>query len=350
MPYRGSFLEFILIQLFQAPKLPAQLPHSLAGRTGIIVGATVGLGQSAAEQLLARGLTHLIIGARSLSRGEAAKARIQSANPQATIEIWEIDLESYASTIAFCRRAEELKRIDFAILSAALATAQHKVAKETGHEQSMQINVWSTCLAAFLLTPLIAEKHKANLALYKDGFVPKVTIISSDVHLWAKAPLNVKTGPVLAHFDNPKNFDPNERYQETKLFEILFHQYFVREVLPKGTDYPVVINSLSPGLCTDTDLIREATGLALLHYQLLRALLAWKVDVGARTYIDAVALRGKEGQGKYYSGAKLLPILPAVDAEEGRTVQKKVWEELVEDWKKYGVDVDGVLKRIQTSA
>src|SRR5690606_22459049 len=112
-------------------------------------------------------------------------ARIQAANPQATIEIWELELESYASTIAFCRRAEGLKRIDFAILSAALAPAVHKVAEETGHEKAMQINVWSTCLAAFLLTPSIAEKHKANRELYKDGFVPKVTIISSDVHFWA---------------------------------------------------------------------------------------------------------------------------------------------------------------------
>src|SRR5690606_18092601 len=103
----------------------------------------------------------------------------------------------------------------------------------------------------------IAEKHKANRELYKDGFVPKVTIISSDVHFWAKVPLTVKDEKVLAYFDNEKHFDQQERYQETKLFEVLFHQYFVREVLPKGTDYPVVINSLSPGLCKDTELVQN---------------------------------------------------------------------------------------------
>ncbi|RPA80901.1 NAD(P)-binding protein [Ascobolus immersus RN42] len=350
MPFRGSFFELMLIQLFQAPNLPKQLPHSLTGRTGIIVGATVGLGESAAQQFLARGLTHLIIGSRSLSRGEAAKARIQSANPSAKIEVWEIDLESYASTIAFCKRCEGLNRIDFAILSAALAPTKFRTVEETGHELGMQINVWSTCLAAFLLMPLLAEKFNANKSLYKDGFVPKVTIISSDVHLWAKGPLKKIEGSVLAHFDDPKNFDSYERYQETKLFEILFHQYFAKEVLPKGRDYPVVINSLSPGLCTDTGLIREMTGFDLVYMNILRALFAWRAEVGARTYLDATLLRGKEGQGEYYSGAQILPIVPAVFTEDGQRTQRNVWEGLVEDWKKHGVDVDGVLSRIQKSA
>lgn len=355
-PYRESFVRFVISQLFQAPKLPSKLPYSLDGRTGIIVGATTGIGYEAAVQFLELGLSTLIIGARNAStRGEALKNKLLASakNSKARIEVWDIDLESYESIISFTERAErELPRIDFVNLSAAVATATYRTSKGSDDKElSIQVNVYAIALATLLFTPIVASKFKANQSLYTDGYTPAITIVNSDIHFWIPLPQTPKDGEsVLAYYNSKEFFSKEDQYARTKLLELYFHQYFTKHILPEATDFPIAINAINPGLNTDTDLIKETTGADRRNIETLRLLIAWKPAVGARTYIDAAVIKGKASHGKYLDGNNVSTLRPQIINEDGQKVQKAVWNDLVTDWKKHGIDYEGAIRKIQAFA
>lgn len=60
----------------------------------------------------------------------------------------------------------------------------------------------------------------------------------------------------------------------------------------------------------------------------MKFFLARTAEVGARTLVHA-ALAGKESHGMYLSDCKVEEPGENVTSEEGRRVQKVVWEELV---------------------
>jgi retinol dehydrogenase-12 len=53
----------------------------------------------------------LIIGVRTVSKGEAAKAAILKSNPSSKtdIDVWLLEMESFDSVLAFGKRAQELE-------------------------------------------------------------------------------------------------------------------------------------------------------------------------------------------------------------------------------------------------
>ena len=113
---------------------------TLASKVAIITGANAGLGYEAARQLLGLGLSHLIMAVRSPEKGEVAAAKLRQYAPEAKLEVWKLDMCSYASIQQFAERVgRELTRLDFAILNAGLVKAGFELVGETGHEESMQV-------------------------------------------------------------------------------------------------------------------------------------------------------------------------------------------------------------------
>ncbi len=72
----------------------------LTGRVAVVTGGNGGLGLQTVRQLAAHG-AQVIIGARNLAKGEAARKLIESEVPEASIEIRSLDLGSLASVAAF---------------------------------------------------------------------------------------------------------------------------------------------------------------------------------------------------------------------------------------------------------
>lgn len=135
----------------------------------------MGLGFEASRQLLRLGLSHLIMGVRSQTKGDAAADALRREFPGSNISIWLLDHESYDSIRAFVSRCETFPRIDFAILNAAVAKHGFTAVIATGHETMMQVNNLSTVLLAILLLPVLKAKRKAT------NKPPVLSLVGSDL-------------------------------------------------------------------------------------------------------------------------------------------------------------------------
>lgn len=152
------------------------------GKTVIVTGANVGLGREAARHFCRLGAARVILGCRDLDKGRAAGADIEESTSRAgVVDVWQLDLGSFESVRAFCRRAEaELDRLDVVIENAGVAIGTY-VECDGRFESTIAINVVSTFYMALLLLPVLrrsAARHNVE---------PRVVVVSSDAHLFVRS-------------------------------------------------------------------------------------------------------------------------------------------------------------------
>ena len=100
-------------------------------QTVIVTGANVGLGLEAARHFVNLGAAKVILGVRNLEKGELAKKDIENTTGKSgVVEVWQLDLSSYASVEAFAAKASELDRLDVLLENAGLATTSFKLAED----------------------------------------------------------------------------------------------------------------------------------------------------------------------------------------------------------------------------
>lgn len=124
------------------PPPPANI--SVASKTIIITGGNSGLGFEAARQFLVLGAHRVILAVRSPSRGQEAvvalraDAEVQQANPDAIVEVFELDLDDYESGLRFAQKVKsEVKELDVLLNNAGVFLMQFQKSK-SGHERVMQ--------------------------------------------------------------------------------------------------------------------------------------------------------------------------------------------------------------------
>jgi retinol dehydrogenase-12 len=169
----ASFLTTFLRSQFTALPYPT---HPFTNQTIIVTGANTGLGLEAARHFVRLGAAKVILGCRSLNKGFNAKKDIERSfqvDP-AIIEVWEVDLSSYASVKAFCGKVAELDRVDAIVENAGVATPIFELVE--GMEKTITVNVISTFLMALLVLPKLRE------SAMKYNMVPKLTIVASDAY------------------------------------------------------------------------------------------------------------------------------------------------------------------------
>lgn len=277
---------------------------SLEGKCAIVTGSNTGLGFEASRQLLSLGLSHLVMGVRSLEKGNAAAAKLGATNSSAIIEVWQLDMASYESIQSFVVRCQErLASIDFVILNAGLSAFNFSTIEATGHETSVQVNHLGTVLLSVLLLPVLKGKSKGKEP-------PRLTIVNSLTAHLCKFP-NRSQRPLLNSFDDTDitPWNAEERYGVSKLLPQLFLVELSQRVRPDD----VIINMVDPGLTKGTGLGREATGAVAVGAKLFFSLAGRPLDRGAATYVDAVLGHGKESHGCFLMNYKISPyvsILP----------------------------------------
>ncbi|KAM0228382.1 hypothetical protein ACHAP5_011955 [Fusarium lateritium] len=306
---------FIWRQLFQSiPSTPSTI--DLSGQVALITGANIGLGFECARQLLALNLSHVILAVRSKSRGDAAAKRLQAEFPSAKIKISIVDMLSYESIMAFARRCETLPRSDIAVLNAGLSQPNYKHAEETDHEVTFQINYLSTALLAPLLVPILRAKHGTTTPA-------RLCLIGSDTSYYANWK-GIKSESIVDVMDNPIHFDSWEAYKTTKLLLLMFSY----ELSKRVSSEEVIINMFNPGACRGTQfgaVERSMMQEAVLYIPFL--LLGRTATVGARQYVDAVAVQDPESHGSFVSEGKTKPFPPIMYEQLGARLREALWEE-----------------------
>lgn len=238
-----SFLQFVYGQWFTSLPKPTT---PLDGKTVIVTGSNTGLGKEAARHITQNNASTVILAVRSVEKGEAAKQDIErTTGKRGVVQVWQLDMSSHASVLAFATRVEkELSRLDVAILNAGVARAEWEIFE--GDESTIAVNVVSTFLLALLLLP----KMKGTSTKFNTR--PKISIVASEVHFWAKFPeADAPEGEIFKQlnmkFDKLTADNMGNRYQVSKLLEVLC----VRAMAERKTaqEIPVTINCLTPGFC-----------------------------------------------------------------------------------------------------
>lgn len=151
-----SFLiAFFHRQFFSEP--PVQTT-SFQGKTIIITGSNVGLGLEASRRMIELGAAKVILACRNVEKGKAAVIDIKTTTscPADRLEVWQLNLSSYASVRAFADRVKtELPRLDAVNGNAGIGTRTFPMTED--NEESITTNVVSLFLLAFLLHPKLCE-------------------------------------------------------------------------------------------------------------------------------------------------------------------------------------------------
>jgi retinol dehydrogenase-12 len=309
----SSFPAFLKSQLLYTPKVPQ--PGTFTGKTIIVTGANSGLGLEATRHFVRCGAATVIIACRTRSKGEAAQRDIEATTKRTgVLQVWELDLSSYASVRAFARKCETLACIDIVLENAGIA--QGTFEKMEGHEAHVTVNVISTFMLALLLLPILrrsAETRKTR---------PYLTVVTSEVHHWTQFPQK-KGASIFAELDDEEKADMADRYNVSKLMQILLVRHLTKVLIRDEKKEAVVVNCVTPGLCK-SDLVKDM-GMAPVVF---KKLLGRQVEVGSRLLVNGTSL--PDSQGEYILDDKVSEPSPLARSAEGAELGKRIWEELFE--------------------
>lgn len=166
-------ISFPYNQLFMRIPRPTQ---TFQDKIIIVTGANTGLGLEAAKHFLRLNASKVILACRDVAKGEAAKHAIEtfSACPPGVLEVWQLDLASYASVKQFASKASKLPRLDVLLENEGLATGEFRWAGN--NESQITVNVVSTFLLRLLLLP------KLEATARDFGVIAHLTVVFSSLH------------------------------------------------------------------------------------------------------------------------------------------------------------------------
>jgi NAD(P)-dependent dehydrogenase (short-subunit alcohol dehydrogenase family) len=183
-----GFIQFVKNQHTDLPIVPR--PQDCKGATYIVTGANTGLGFECSKHLVQLSAKRVIIGVRTLSKGEEAKANIEDeTGRKGVLEVWHLDLTSYDSVKKFVVKVRELDRIDAIIENAGVALDKYAI--EEGLETTLTVNDVSTMLLAALVLPKLQESAK------KFNNSPHLSVVGSAAAFEAKGVLEKVDGDIL---------------------------------------------------------------------------------------------------------------------------------------------------------
>ncbi|PVH75662.1 NAD(P)-binding protein [Cadophora sp. DSE1049] len=315
----GWFTSFLYSQFFVTLPSPTK---DFSGQTVIVTGSNTGLGLEAARHLSRLNATLIILAVRNQAKGEAAKNNILASTrrPEDSIEIWDLDMQSYDSIKAFCTKASTLPRLDAVIENAGIMTKYFKLVG--GYESTITTNVIGTFLLAVGLLPKLKQSAKDF------NIQSRLSIVSSDLHFIANFPER-HSEDIFEALNDEKSEMGMERYAVSKLIEV----FGVRELASiiskdSNSESPsVIVNCMTPGACK-SDFHRENSSIGGIIQSILDALIARTTEVGSRTLIAGVAA-GEDSHGAYMADCRVAEPGAMVLGPDGKALQEDLWYQLV---------------------
>lgn len=270
---------------------PTDPTTSFAGQTVLITGANTGLGYEAALKFAALGASRLIFGVRSLLKGEEARARIcqQTGYNASNIQLYELEMSTFASVKVFAEMIAKESRLDIAILNAGIVAPSYRLSPE-GYEMSLQVTVLSTALLGMLLLPHLQKSAAIS------GKPSHLELVGSIAGRNVKPDTFSRSdAKILDQVNEPSFFGVQRQYNVGKL--LLF--YVLDGLVESTSGSDVIINAVCPGPCR-TDLGRDFSIWLKVPMALIHSVLARSAEEGARSYVSGVTL-GQEAHGQFWS-------------------------------------------------
>lgn len=308
----------------------AQLPkETFAGKTIIVTGANAGLGEAACRHFITLNCTRLIMAVRTPAKGEIArKAMLESVGGRTNtdVQVWPLDLGSFASVKAFAKRAtEELDRVDVLVENAGIFQNTRWDVTKDGWEAALQTNLLSSALLAVLLMPKFRETTSKFQAQ------TRVVVLCSELHMFAEFPEKSSARILESLNDKTKPESLGDRYQTTKLLEILFFRELCSHVT-RSSKEPInpIINIPNPGLNDNAVWQGQPTAhISKALFTLFVRFVSRPVAQGAMIIVSAAAA-GEESHGSYLSDQVVMEPSAFVGSDQGAKVARKVFVEVMD--------------------
>ncbi|KAG5643888.1 hypothetical protein DXG03_009518 [Asterophora parasitica] len=274
----------------QWSKVPPVATADLTSKTIVVIGANTGLGFEASKHFARQNPARLILACRSKEKGEAAIETLQRETEYRSAELWIIDLTNFSSVVAFADKFEkDGGRLDILLANAAVSPVDY-TATPDGWESTIQVNNLALSLLSLRLLPALIQTAK------KHSTQPRLVVASSELHFVSKIDKNVLQGNEIYKTLNSEEFSTpsamSTRYFDSKLLAILFVQALNERLLV----YPVIVNSVNPGLC-HSQIRRDFKGLQKIVTGLLVKVFARTTEEGGRQLVWA-SLGGAEDENK----------------------------------------------------
>lgn len=349
-----------LFRLLRAQYSPPKDPKnvSFAGKTIVLTGATSGLGFEAAIKFLNLGVDTLVIGSRSLDHGYAAKTELETrTNRPDVVQVWELEMGNYQSIKRFADRVDtELGQLDIALLNAGLWNRDYAVSPE-GWEETLQVNTLSTTLLAFLLLPKLRDSSSTSTPGH-------LTVVSSQQFVRVKAASLRTDDALLKHLNDARHFAGPKQYGISKLLLEYMMKTAANRVRNENRTLPVIINTVSPGLC--------ASSLGRTYNRFYERCLVWLLyklfartaEQGSRSLVSAT-YQGVESHGRCWRSdgyleyvscflslcfllSLMLMALPSESAaltmgSEGKQFEGQAWREVLGVLREQAGEVDEIV-------
>ena len=224
-------------------------------------------------------VSRLVLACRNVKKGEIAKEAILAeggSKSKTQIEVWEVDLESYASVRASSERVRTpgtLERLDGVIANAGIEMTSFEASE--GLERTLTVNVISTVMLCLGVLPKLTETATTF------GVTTRLKLVGSLIHYFGSDTQLASVPESQSVFDalsDPKTAQMASRYSLSKLIEHLCFNQLVQRV--EQSD--VIINLVNPGWCgmcrglTDSRACTLADSLQVLTLDATRRRPSWK--------------------------------------------------------------------------
>ncbi|TIA88145.1 hypothetical protein E3P99_02779 [Wallemia hederae] len=168
--------------LFNSPEVKVN-GQSFKDKTVICIGANAGIGYAMSEYLLQNGVSRLVMGCRSLEKGEKARSAVlkaaQDKGLSPSVELWQIDLSSLDSCRAFTRKWNQQgdadRHLDIVYLNAGLvAPNSSQTTSADGLELTYAANVIGHLVLVEGLLPSLSMANDPRI-IFTGSYGSKLT-------------------------------------------------------------------------------------------------------------------------------------------------------------------------------
>ncbi|KAK7998566.1 hypothetical protein PG991_015045 [Apiospora marii] len=314
----GMLRHYIRSQFFTNLPVPSK---DLSGYTIIVTGSNQGIGLEAARHFVRLKAAKVILAVRTVSKGEKAKRSIEaSTGRQGVVEVWPLDLCSYASVQAFAERATtRLERLNALVSNAGINISAFDWAED--NESITTVNFVSTFLLALLLLPKLRE---TSLNHNKDAVA---TFVGSFLHLVARFEER-KAPDILEACADPKTTDMSDRYNTSKLMELLATRELAEQLTRSAKPGNILASIVNPG-SVRTNINRNQPLIFRMIVFVVLLVVGRPAEVGGRTVVHP-CVAGQESHGQYLDNCEVGVPSDFVRSEEGLETQRKLWKQLLD--------------------